>query len=417
MEKNSPDRPAGSRFRILVLAIAAAAAVISILAVAYTRPPVLQFDENYYYPLARQIASGGFEDGYVVRPPLYPIFLAFLIKIVGTGFQGLLIVESFLRGLLILGIAYIGKRYFSPLAGLISAMLLAVYPLLIWTYTRFMTEIIYVPLFLASFYFIDKAVASEQKSHWLLAGFLSGLATLARSTSLAFTLIVAIWLIVRRSPKGRFERASLTGAALLTAALIATISPWMIRNAVVHKALIPVDNAAAFNLYLITSGKKIHEAEADWSSWGGQAERQREAYRRWRAYLRTDPAFHLRRMATVLPRLFNPFGHPSINTLSTISRGVHTRPNPGLRRLLTIVVPAVFWIITAGGIAGLAVVERHAPRRALAIITVVYFVLLHAMTLARPRFLLPMNAVLAIYAGALIAWALPRLGWTRRDRP
>jgi hypothetical protein len=199
-------------------------------------------------------------------------------------------------------------------------------------------------------------------------------------------------------------------------ALLVTIAPWTIRNAVVHDALIPVDNAAAFNLYLITSGKKIQDAEADWVSWGTQAERQAEGYRRWRQYLKTDPAFHLRRMGTVLPRLFSPLRHPSVNSLSTVSRGVHVRQNMGLRQLLTIMVPVVFWIITAGGIIGLAVIERNPSRRGLTIITVVYFLLLHGMTLARPRFLLPMNALLAVYAGALIARVLSRSGLTRHSR-
>jgi hypothetical protein len=85
--------------------------------------------------------------------------------------------------------------------------------------------------------------------------------------------------------------------------------------------------------------------------------------------------------------------------------------------VLAILAPAVFWIITAGGLVGLAFFEPNRARRDLVVIVVVYFIVLHAATLARPRFLLPMNAVLAVYTGALIVAALSRLGLTRRDRP
>jgi 4-amino-4-deoxy-L-arabinose transferase-like glycosyltransferase len=417
MEEGRLDRRRGLAFWIIVVAIAVAGTAISILASSYTRQSILQFDENYYFPLAQQITEGSYVDGYIIRPPLYPLFLAGFMKIIGTGFTSLLVVASVIRGLLIVGIAYMGRRFFSERAGVIAAILLTVYPLLIWTYTRFMTEAIYVPLFLISFYLIDRALGTGRKSHWLIAGFFSGLASLARSTSLVFTLVIAVWLVLRKTPTGRFSRANIVAAVLLVVALLVTISPWMIRNAVVHKALIPVDNAAAFNLYLITSGQKIKDAEVQWTAWGTHAERQKEGYRRWREYLKGDPAFHLKRIGTVIPRLFSPLRHPSTNSLSVIRRGVATRQNMRLKGLLTVIVPIVFWTITAGGVIGLGTLERNRSRRMLVIITIAYFILIHAMTLARPRFLLPMNAVLAVYAGALIGWALSRLGWTRRSRP
>jgi 4-amino-4-deoxy-L-arabinose transferase-like glycosyltransferase len=404
-------------FRTWVLVIAACGIAVSILAATYTRTPVLQFDENYYFPLAQKISSGTFEDGYIVRPPLYPILLAGIFKIFGTDFGPALAVESLIRGMLILLVAFMARKFISTSAALVAAVLLALYPFLIWTYARFVTEVLYIPVFVLSFYFLDRALRTGRNTDMALAGFVSGLATLVRSTSLFFTIVIAIWLVLRKSRTGRFSRSNLAGAGILVAILFATISPWTVRNAVVHRALIPVDNAAAFNLYLMTSGKKINEATEEWTSWGTQAERQREGYRRWRQYLEHDPAFHLKRIGRVLPRLFSPMRHPSVNSLSLIVRGVASRPNIHLKRVLTVAVPTVFWLITAGGILGIIFLEQNPSRRALLLITVVYFVLLHAMTLARPRFLLPVNALQAIYAGALISRGLSRLGWTRHNRP
>jgi 4-amino-4-deoxy-L-arabinose transferase-like glycosyltransferase len=407
----------GRGFRLQTLVVAALATAVSIFAYIYTRPSTLMFDENYYVPLARSIAGGSYQDGYIIRPPLYPLFLAAIFRLFGTGFGAVLLIESILRGGLVAGVSFLGRKYVSTFAGLAGALLLAVYPLLIWTYTRFISEVLYIPLFLVSFFLLEKAVRSERSSDTAVAGVFSGLATLARSTSLVFTLIVAAWLVMRKSQSGRFSRRNFANACVLIVMLLVTISPWTIRNAVVHKAFIPVDNAAAFNLYLITSGKKIQEVTAEWESWGGQAERQREGLKRWRDYLKADPAFHIRRMGTVLPKLFDPSLQASASSLSAVRTGAGSRRSIVFERLLAILAPVTFWLITAGGIIGIVRFEHNVQRRTLLLITIIYFVLLHGMTLARPRFLLPVNALLAIYAGALIGWARSRLGWTRRSLP
>jgi hypothetical protein len=268
-----------------------------------------------------------------------------------------------------------------------------------------------------SIYFLDRAVHTRRAQDMAAAGLLAGLAALVRSTSLLFSLAAAVWLVIRKSDSGRFSRNNLTSAAVLVISLLVMISPWTIRNAVVHEALIPVDNAAAFNLWLITSGNSIRQAEQEWLSWGSQAERQSEGYRRWRASLRDDPAFHIRRLGTLLPRLFNPASDPSINSLSTFMRENRVEPRPGINRVLSILVPPLFWLITGGGVLGIILLERSPSRRGLMLLAVVFFVLLHAMTLARQRFMLPINILLAIYAGGLIWRGVSRSGWTRQGRP
>jgi 4-amino-4-deoxy-L-arabinose transferase-like glycosyltransferase len=416
---NDTCRRSNRGFIAAVVVLAAAGTVLSILATVYTRPEVLRFDENYYYPLAKGITQGSYNDGYIVRPPLYPLFLAGLFGLVGTGFTAVLILESILRGLLIAGVAVMGRRWISPLAGCIGGLLVAVYPLLIWTYTRFVSEVLYIPVFVAAFYFIDKAVRTRDRRSCLAAGVLSGLAALVRSTSLPLTVVIAVWMAGRKTPEGRFSRKNVTAAIMLVAAMLAVVSPWTIRNAVVHKAFIPVDTAAAFNLWLITSGKEIQEATPEWIAWGSQAERQREGYRRWTEYLRQDPLFHIRRLGTTLPRLLNPLREPAVKGLSTITRGNQSRQVGWLKTCLMVLVPVVFWLLLAGGSIGVAMsgAGTRGSRRSLIFIVLAYFLLLHGMTLARPRFLLPILTVLSVYSGRIIELGLTRWGWTRRSPP
>jgi 4-amino-4-deoxy-L-arabinose transferase-like glycosyltransferase len=409
---------AGSRaFLYWTAAIAGLGAAITILASIYTRPESLLFDENYYYPLAEGIIRGTFKDTYVIRPPLYPLFLAGIFKIFGVGFRPALVVTSLLRGALIAGVALLGRRYVSRLAGLIAACIIAIYPMLIFTYTRFVSEVLYIPLFVLSFWYLERAARSGEARDSLIAGVWSGLATLVRSTSLFFTVLMSAWLIARKGKAGRFSRRNFISAGVLAGATLAVISPWTLRNAVVHKALILVDNTSAYNLWLITSNMPYKEATQEWESWGSQAERQKQGYKRWFDYVREDPAFHLKRMGTVLPKLFSPASQPDVYSLSMIKHGTTATENVALRRTLQILTPVLFWLVTAGGILGLVLLERDPTRRSLFLLTLAYFILLHAATLARPRFLLPLNTLLAVYAGGLIAAGLSRSGLTRRGRP
>ncbi len=393
------------------------AITVTLVAAFNCRPMTLMFDENYYYPLAEKISNGIFEDGYVVRPPLYPLFLAGIFGIFGKGFTAILIIQSIIRGLTVGLVGWLGRKYFNPKVGIAAATILAFYPLMIWTYTRFVSECIYLPMFIVSFAMLDRSVHSQNARESWAAGLATGLATLIRSTSFFFTLVVAFWLAVRKTNGKRFSRIAVRNALLLLIGMITVISPWTIRNAVTHKTLILVDNTTPFNLWLITSGEGIRQVEKEWLSYPSHGERQREGYRRWLAYLQADPLFHLRRLPKVVTALFNPARDPSLNSLAVIIRGSQVHRNRIVRKALGIVVP--FWLVllTAGGILGVIALEKDRSRRDLVIVLVVFFVLLHGMTLARPRFLLPMNMVLSIYAGATVLRVLSRSGLTRRNPP
>jgi hypothetical protein len=405
-------------FLLRIIAVAVIAIAISIIWSVYFREPRLRFDENYYYPLGQKIAAGTYEDGYVIRPPLYPIFLAGTFRVFGEGFMMALIAQSIVRGFVVAWVVYMGGKYVSQAAGLTAGCLLALYPELISIYMSFLTEVVYIPLFLVSFHLIDKATQSERSRDTLRAGVASGIAALARSTSFFLSIALAAWFAVRKSKSGRLSRRNLAMAVILLAVILAVISPWTLRNAVVHKGFILIGDDSAFNLWLITSGVRIRAAVPEWKSWGGHPERQREAYSRWLAYLREDPAFHLKRLGVVLPRVFSPSWESPVKRLSTLGRGQELREVPALRKFFAAMHPTTFWLIMGGGLVGLIVLERNGKRKTLILIVVAYFILLHGMTLARSRFLLPLACLLSIYSGWLISVALQRPSWlARRHQP
>jgi 4-amino-4-deoxy-L-arabinose transferase-like glycosyltransferase len=393
----------------VIVAIGAGAAVLSLLAGGYSRPPVPRFDEKYYFTLAEAIASGTYIDGYIIRPPLYPLFLGALFKMFGATFTATLIVQGLIRGALVAQICYMGWRYFSFVTGAVAGLLLAAYPLLIWINTRLLNEALYLPLFVLSLYMIERAVQSEKHTHALWAGVFSGLAALVRVTSFFFTFVVAIWYVVRKADSGRFSRRSLGWAGLMILALLVTISPWTVRNAVVHRALIPLGNESAFNLYFTVGGVSVREATDQWNSWGTQPERQQEALRRWWEYVKAHPGHHAARLVKHLPRVFDPQELGFATGLAMHYKGVACRKNLTLDKLVNVMIPATFLVVMVGGMVGIFVVRENPARRQLFLLTVVYFIVAHTATVMKARYFLPITCLLSIYAARLIITGIGRI--------
>jgi 4-amino-4-deoxy-L-arabinose transferase-like glycosyltransferase len=400
---------------VTIIVVAAVAVILSVVAGVYARSPVVRFDEKYYFTLAKSIASGIYNDDYIIRPPIYPLFLGGMFRMFGTGFTPALVVQSLIRGVLVAQISYMGWRYFSLLTGALAGLLLAVYPLLIWINTRLLNEALYLPLFVLSLYMFERAARSEKRSDAAWAGACSGLAALVRVTSFFFTFVVAIWFVVRKSRSGRFSRRNLVGAGLMILALLAAISPWTVRNAVVHRALIPLGNESAFNLYFTVAGISVKEATDQWNSWGTQHERQQEALRHWGRYVLEHPDHHLRRLVRHLPRVFDPGEHGIATGLAMHYQGLSCRKNVFVDKAVNVMIPLTFAIVMAGGMVGIFVVKDNPARRNLFVLTVLYFIMVHTATVMKARYFLPVACLLSIYAARLIVVGIRRIGRARPD--
>lgn len=409
METNQTVNREERRFKLAAIIIAAIAVIISVLATVYTRSTGLRYDEKYYFTLAESIARGIFDDGYIIRPPLYPLFLGAMFKAFGTGFTPALLVQGLIRGGIVLQVSYMGRKYASLKTGLLAGGLLAVYPFLIWVHTRFLNEAVYLPLFLLSFHALERSARTERYSDAFTAGICSGLASLARATSFYLTMLIAVWFAVRRSKSGRLSKRNLINAALLLVALFAAVSPWTVRNAVVHKAFLPIGNEASFNLWFIVSGVDLTEATEQWRSWGTQAERQREGLRRWRGYVAENPGFHFRRMISRLPEIFDPERQRPAKGLALVPRGGSARRHSVMGPLIDVLLPAVFMILMGGGLVGMVFLKDDPSRRMLALITFLYFVFLYAPTIMKARYFLPVTCLLSIYAARLISLVFAKI--------
>ncbi len=395
-----------SNIRIVVIALTAI--LISLVSSHYNRPQVLKFDEQYYFEVAKSIASGHYEDGYIVRPPLYPLFLGFIFRFLGSRLSMILFIQSLLRGLLVAQVAWLGRKYFSFSTGFGAAIIVTIYPLLIWIYTRLLNEALYLPIFLGSIWAVERAYRRESKGDSFWAGIICGIASLVRVTSFFLTFILALWIAAQRDGR-RFSRDSVSKALMLVAGLLVVISPWMVRNAVVHKTLMPLGNEAAFNLYFTVAGLSVDEARSEWDTWGGQAERQSEAMTRWWRYVRKHPAHHLKRLVKNLPRVFRLRSQGFATGLAVIYSGMECRRNMTLNAILEVVIPITFLLVMVGGLLGLIFLKTPPHIRSLCLIVCLYFILLHPATVMKARYFLPIVPLLAIFSARLIEVLVNRL--------
>jgi 4-amino-4-deoxy-L-arabinose transferase-like glycosyltransferase len=199
---------------------------------AMLRGPAAFDDPDNYLPLARSVLAGeGFTwkgSATAYRPPLYPLLLAPSISIFGShSVLGIALLHLGLgAGTIWLTASAAKGSGLSPGRSTLAALVTACDPVLVWQSRSVMTET-------PTAFFLAAALAALTCRGWigpLLGGLVFGLATLCRPSMLAAAALT-VFAALLASPGGRRER--LIRGALLAATIIATLSPWMVRNLIV----------------------------------------------------------------------------------------------------------------------------------------------------------------------------------------
>jgi len=200
-------------------------------------------DTGEYREIAQRLDRMGdmslIRDGRVYhasRPPLYPLFLAGLLRAFpGDETRTAVILQSLMGALTCYLVYRIAADRFGERAGLIAFFLCAVYPFFIFYTGLFLTETLFVLLYVALNFLLGKT-SGRCKPVWAaLAGAAMGLGALTRSELLAFPF-VALPLWVLTGPYGARLRSALLAACVMGA----VIAPWAVRNAGVFDGRIVV---------------------------------------------------------------------------------------------------------------------------------------------------------------------------------
>ena len=103
-------------------------------------------------------------------------------------------------------------------------------------------KILFSSFFYASFFFLLSSIESPTPLNFLLSGLFLGLTALTRSVILPFAVLAILW--------AWFILHQQRGAMLIAIALLLTVSPWIIRNSLLHHKLTGIETSMGYNLYL-----------------------------------------------------------------------------------------------------------------------------------------------------------------------
>lgn len=202
-----------------------------------------------YFQWAQQIAAGNWiGDTSFYQAPLYPYFLAVLIKLFDFEVLGLRVTQAILgaAGVGLLGIA--GKRWFGPPVGLVAAAMLALFPPAIY-YDGIIQKAALDTLLLCAMLAL-MATYRERLTigHAFGIGVSLGLLTLTRENAMLWTPIPLLWIFLATAAMPLSSR--LLRPAAYGLGLFVIFFPVAARNAYVGGEWSPTTFQAGPNFYI-----------------------------------------------------------------------------------------------------------------------------------------------------------------------
>jgi len=195
------------------------------------------------------------------RAPLYPAFLAVVYFFSGLDFSRFFaarLAQAFFLGAPLATLTYLvalrlssfvfpdemkeERRKKAENAARIAAWIVAAYPLLLVYPLGLGTENPFFVLLLASFLFLLTSIERPTTFNFLFSGLFLGLTTLTRSVILPFAGLAVLWTWFALKQK--------RGAILIAVTFALTISPWIVRNSLLHNKLTGIETSMGYNLYL-----------------------------------------------------------------------------------------------------------------------------------------------------------------------
>jgi hypothetical protein len=430
---------------LVVLAIATRAAAVLILQ-SHTIP---RSTYEHGEIAANLVAGGGFSMHFLgsdgptsQQAPVYPavVALAFMFGGVDSpqALLALQLAQSVLGGLLVLGVLKLGRGIapHDPRLGWIACLIAALHPTLIYAATHVQVALLGTTLLVWVLAWAYQVGARGHTRDALITGGLLGLLALTDPilSLAALGVFAAVWAeqATRRNPTTGWWR--LTATIMLAAAAVS--SPWLIRNALVHKEFVAIKSTFGYafwqgNCALSEGTDKVvrpsvekalarsasasdlsglnraiwdarHEAgylddivltpeDRNWLGQFSEPERSRILFRRALADLRADPARYphlcLRRL-----RYFLLFDETNPKTRVLAYRLPH----------LGLTVFALAGLIVAGPYLRI----RLAPT----VLTAVAITAFHTLTIVSARFHVPVEPLLAMWCAAGASRLLARTG-------
>lgn len=352
-------------------------------------------DAGHYFDLARNVAEGkGLVHTFpqlenhptAFRPPLYPAVLGAVFWVLGPSITAARVVSLVLGLVVVLLAIVVARRIGGDRSALLAGAAAAVFPPLVFNDVMVLTEPISLALLLAMVWAsIDGRVA--------LSGAFGGLLVLARTSAQFLLPFVALWILWR---EGWRKALAFLGVGILF------VAPWAVRN-MVELDYPGLATSNGFNLAAMYS-REAQDAgvfvdpvfhpgfsdmrvlqfdEGQWSD---------ELQRRGLAGLRSNPLY-----------VFNVGGR---NTLAFLELKPSFNENAEILDGRNMAVRgALQWTVPVAIVVGVVGLWRNRRRPEVVLLAVVggYFWASSILTIAAPRLRAPVDVIVCIGIGLLLA--------------
>jgi 4-amino-4-deoxy-L-arabinose transferase-like glycosyltransferase len=370
-------------------------------------PSSFVIDEREYFSAAHMLVEGRgfsfFDTALWVRPPLYVVSLAAVMKVAGSDYLPSLVFQSILSALTLLPMGWLAFRVANRRAARLTVLLGLLYLPLTLFAGLLLSETLFVFLFAWALLALVRAgeeIAlgwSGRAALWLvLSGLLLGLGVLTRSTGLVFLPLVALWLLVGNRETHTNLRTGLVSAAIVVVICVVCLLPWIARNYIAYKRFILVDTTSGYNLWLGSVGVRDESRlQADLVTIPNPADRQSFAYSQAFKNISADPLGFVGKGIKESLDLWRPLFSAEERQISGYTLG--RIPSWHLTSLL-LFDDLLYVVILITATAGLAFTPPH-PLKSLVLLWAALWVVMSFVFFAVTRFRLPVVAVLLPLAG------------------
>jgi hypothetical protein len=338
------------------------------------------------------------------RAPLYPAFLALVYFISGMDFSRFFaarLAQAMFLGAPLAPLTYlVSKQIFPALhtgadatarserTARVAAWIVACYPMLLVYPLGLGTENPFFVLLLTSFYFLLSTIQRPNFWNLFFSGLFLGLTALTRSVILPFALAAFCLLFY-------LHKKQVTISIL---AFLVVITPWIIRNSLLHQKLTGIETSMGYNLYLgyhpQGNGSFVFGPSLDLLTILDDAERDRIGTEKAIEFIQAQPNRFLPLAINRLGFFFGLEKRVLMYFYSNNILGYVPRPI-----LITIAAILLFPFVLSSAFAALGLsFLRWKPEHILLILLFVCYILPHVLILSEDRFHLALVPYIAILA-------------------